>query len=156
MSSCLGLYYTKRSGNCIHRKFIFIFFCAVIKGFFLHTLYDIKYSYQIQIIYTQLYGFKYSYLLQIFYTQLYGFKNNHLSANSQNIKYSYLIHGKSCGVVVNMLNCDLIVSLNSSHTITFPFRLIPFRKVWTTLSPTRNGLNCINTVYFHIDGFSIK
>ena len=38
---------------------IYIFLCSFIKGVF-HKLYDIKYSYLIQIIYLQLYGFDYS------------------------------------------------------------------------------------------------
>ena len=37
-------------------------------------LYDIKYSYWMQIICTQFYGVKYTYLIQIIYTQLYGFE----------------------------------------------------------------------------------
>ena len=31
-------------------------------------------------------------------------------------------------VVTNLLDCDIVRSLNSSHTITFNFRLMPMEK----------------------------
>ena len=43
----------------------------------INKLYDVKYSYLIQIICTWLY-IKYSYLIQIICTQLYGFKYSYL------------------------------------------------------------------------------
>ena len=47
------------------------------------TIYDIKYSYQIQIICTQLYDIKYSYQIQIICTQLYDIKYS--SSNPNNL-----------------------------------------------------------------------
>ena len=46
-------------------------------------------------------------------------------------------NGKSLpGAVAIVLDCDIIVSeLNSSHAITFNFRLMPLGKAWTPLSP---------------------
>ena len=40
----------------------------------------------------------------------------------------------SHGVVANMLDCDIVGSLNFSHAIMFTFRLVLLRKVWTLLS----------------------
>ena len=37
--------------------------------------------------------------------------------------------GSFCGVVANMLKCDIIVSLNSSHAIAVTFGLIPMVEV---------------------------
>ena len=56
--------------------YIYIFMYLFLNGFisFDTTLYDIKYSYLIQIIGTQLYDIKYSYLIQIICTQLYDIK----------------------------------------------------------------------------------
>ena len=45
--------------------YIYIFVQVFPERFFCTQLYDIKYSYLIQIICTQLYGFKYSYQIQI-------------------------------------------------------------------------------------------
>ena len=49
-----------------------------------------------------------------------------------------------CGVVANMLNCNIVVMLllslqHSSHAITFTFRLILLGKVWSYLSPPAIG-----------------
>ena len=38
------------------------------------------------------------------------------------------------GQVVNVLDCNIILSSNSSHAITFTFKLIPWGKAWTPLS----------------------
>ena len=38
------------------------------------------------------------------------------------------------GIVVNMLDCNVVVSVNSTHIIAFIFKLTPFKKVWTLLS----------------------
>ena len=47
--------------------------------------------------------------------------------------YSYLIllNTNSCVIMANMLICEIVVSLKSSCAITFFFRLMPLRKVWT-------------------------
>ena len=40
-----------------------------------------------------------------------------------------------CGIVVYVLNCDIVVSRISSRAITFTFELMPLGKGLTTLSP---------------------
>ena len=67
-----GLFQAKRLGvNCT-------FISTFLRVFVLKScgieFYDITYSYQIQIIFTQLYDFKYSYLIQNIFTLFYGFK----------------------------------------------------------------------------------
>ena len=51
--------------------------------------------------------------------------------NEKNILY----WGSLRGVVANLLECDIVVSSNSSPTITFTFELIPFGNLETSLSP---------------------
>ena len=41
---------------------------------------------------------------------------------------------KTCGVVAKVLNCDIIISSNSSHAIRFSFGIICLEKVWTIFS----------------------
>ena len=57
-STNLGLFYAERLGNSIHCMFTFTFFVYENFGWGCTWFCDINYSYQIQIIYTQLYGFK--------------------------------------------------------------------------------------------------
>ena len=42
-------------------------------------------------------------------------------------------------IVSNFLNCFIIMSSTSSHAIAFTFGLMPFGKVWTSLSPSAIG-----------------
>ena len=42
--------------------------------------------------------------------------------------------GRPYRIMGNVLDCHIIVSSNSSCTITFTFRLVPLRKTWTPLS----------------------
>ena len=42
-----------------------------------------------------------------------------------------LVWWETFGIVPNMLDCNIIVNINSSHAITFTFCLIPLGKVWT-------------------------
>ena len=71
----------------VHIYIFVVVFCTL--------LYDIKYSYQIQIICTLLYDIKYSYLIQIICTLLYDIKYSYLiqiiCTLLYDIKYSYLI-----------------------------------------------------------------
>ena len=52
-----GLFHTSRLGKCIFVFFVYLFYSC-----------DIKYSYLILLICTQLYGFKYSYQILMIYT----------------------------------------------------------------------------------------
>ena len=45
------------------------------------------------------------------------------------------MRGSSCGIVANVHNNNIVASSNSSKNIMFTFRLIPFRKIWTS-NPT--------------------
>ena len=62
MSIRLGFLYAKMLGNFLHCTFMVQFFLNNL--FFCTQLYDINYSYLIQIVFGQSYGFKYSYLIQ--------------------------------------------------------------------------------------------
>ena len=39
------------------------------------------------------------------------------------------------GIIANVLDCEIVVRLNSSQAIMFTFELIPLRKVWNFLFP---------------------
>ena len=77
MSTHPKLFYAKKLNNQIY-----IFWAIVSLEYFFTQLYDIKYSYLIQIILPQFYGFKYSYLILTIYTQVTIFNNNYLFACS--------------------------------------------------------------------------
>ena len=49
------------------------------------------------------------------------------------------------GIVVSVLDCNIVMILNPDWTITFTFGLMPKRKVWTPY-PSSSGFNSITTV----------
>ena len=55
----------------------------------------------------------------------------------------------------NVLNCNIIVSSNSSCAIRFTFRMISLGKVWTPLSSPPMGL-VVPLLFFHKGSFGIK
>ena len=49
--------------------------------------------------------------------------------------YTTYLRESPHGILANVLDSDIVVSLNSSCTITFTFRLISLGKVWTSSPP---------------------
>ena len=62
---------------------------------------------------------------------------------------------ESYGIVANMLNSDIIVSLNSSRIIMFTIGLILLRKEWTHLLPPYIDY-IVPLLLFYKDGFGIE
>ena len=78
---------------------------------------------------------------------------------SLTVETLFQTYKQEAGMVANVLDCDIIVSSNSLHVITFTFRLIPLGKVWTLFFPAlsydlnstlvfREMVNFSNIIYY--------
>ena len=74
--------------------------------------------------------------------------SSYLRGSGRRVQILMLGWGITCGVVANLLDYDILASLNSSRAIAFTFGLTPLEKVWILLPiPTSYMLNSTIAVF---------
>ena len=96
---------------------------------------------EMEYIYIHIYAYIYIYMHTTVYIYIYIYMYKYIYEFIHIYIYIY-IYGSPCGI----MDFSLKVSSNSSHTMTFIFRLTLLGKIWTHFSLTSSGLDSITAV----------